>query len=80
MRTVNATEAMANIFQIIEEVELTRKPIQIKGKKASAILISEAGWRSIQETLYLSSIPGMVESILEGGSQPVEECAKDLAW
>ena len=27
----------------------------------------------IQETLYLDSIPGMTESILEAGSEPVSE-------
>lgn len=30
-----------------------------------------------EETLYLMSIPGMVESILEGGSIPIEECIED---
>ena len=34
--------------------------------------------RAIQETLYLISIPGMRESILEGMSTPVEECEEDL--
>jgi prevent-host-death family protein len=80
MRTVNATEARAHIFQMIDEVDATRTPIQIKGKRSSAILISEADWRAIQETLYLSSIPGMVASILEGGSEPIGACAKDLPW
>lgn len=80
MRTINVTEARDSIFRIIDEVGSTSKPIQIKGKRASAILISEADWRSIQETLYLSSIPGMVESILEGGKESVEKCAKDLPW
>lgn len=44
------------------------------------MLISEDDWRSIQETLYLLSIPGMRESILEGGKEPIEECAEELEW
>lgn len=28
---------------------------------------------AIQETLYLNSIPGMAESILEAGEEPVSE-------
>jgi hypothetical protein len=33
--------------------------------------------RKIQETLYLTSIPGMKESILEGMAEPIEKCATD---
>lgn len=44
------------------------------------MLISEDDWRSIQETLYLLSIPGMRESILEGSKEPIEECAEELEW
>ena len=42
----------------------------ITGKRNNAVLISEEDWRSVQETLYLMSIPGMRESILEGMSAP----------
>jgi len=42
------------------------------------ILVSEADWRAIQETLYLTSIPGMRESIREGLKTPVEECDEEL--
>ena len=37
-------------------------------------LISEEDWNAIQETLYLISIPGMKESILEAAKEPVEDC------
>ena len=30
-----------------------------------------------QETLYLNSIPNLVESILEGGNTPVDECLSE---
>jgi antitoxin YefM len=43
-------------------------------------MICEDDWRSILETLYLLSISGMRESILEGGKEPVEECAEELEW
>ena len=44
------------------------------------MLVSEEDWRSIQETLYLLSIPGMRESIVEGLKTPVEECETKLDW
>jgi len=43
-------------------------------------LISEDDWRAVQETLYLHSVPGMRESILEGMKTPVAECDEDLDW
>ena len=31
-------------------------------------------WNAIQETLFLNAIPGMAESIIEGGNTPLEDC------
>lgn len=80
MKTVTATEARAKLYRLLEETAESSEPIQITGKRGNAVLISESDWRSIQETLYLLSIPGMRESILEGGKEPVEECAEELEW
>jgi hypothetical protein len=33
-----------------------------------------------EETLYLLSISGMKDTILEGAKEPVQECAPDLEW
>ena len=49
----------------------------------NAVLISEDDWRAIQETIFLNSIPGMTESILEGGNTPLSECLEyneDEEW
>ena len=43
-------------------------------------MISEEDWNAIQETLYLCSIPGMRESILEASKEPLEESVKELDW
>ena len=42
--------------------------------------LSDEDWQSIQETLYLSSIPGMRESIIKGLKTPVEDCFEELSW
>jgi PHD/YefM family antitoxin component YafN of YafNO toxin-antitoxin module len=46
------------------------------------LLISEQEWNEIQETLYLQSIPGMVESIHQSAAKTIEECidVKDINW
>ncbi|MDQ2947002.1 MAG: type II toxin-antitoxin system Phd/YefM family antitoxin [Acidobacteriota bacterium] len=46
----------------------------ITGPRSNAVLVGEEDWNSIQETLYLLSVPGMRESIREGLEGPVEEC------
>ena len=80
MPTLNATEARAKLYRLIDEATTSHEPIIIKGKRGNAVLISEDDWRSIQETIYLLNIPGMRESIREGLATPVEECTQELDW
>jgi len=80
MPTVNATEARSRLYKLLDEIAQSHEPVLITGKRANAVLISENDWRSIQETLHLLSISGMRESIREGLSTPVEECADKLDW
>lgn len=80
MTTLSATEARKCLYNLVDEVALSHAPVQIVGKRHSAVLISEEDWRSIQETLYLTSIPGMRESIREGLKTPIEECGEELEW
>ncbi len=80
MTTLTATEARKRLYSLVDEVKESHEPVQIVGKRSSAVLISEDDWRAIQETLYLTSIPGMRESIREGLATHVEECDKDFDW
>ena len=59
----NASQARANLFKLLEQVNQESKPCIITSRKGDGVLISKADWESIQETLYLQSIPGFVESI-----------------
>jgi len=54
--------------------------VQISGKRGNAVLLSEADWNAIQETLHLVSIPGMRESILAGLATPTEELSDQPGW
>ncbi|MEO1022824.1 MAG: type II toxin-antitoxin system Phd/YefM family antitoxin [Bacteroidota bacterium] len=80
MKTLTATQARKDIYRLIDETSDTRKPIQITGKRTNAILIGEEDWRSIQETLHLTSIPGMQESILDGMNTPLDQTDEELDW
>jgi antitoxin YefM len=80
MSTLTATEARKRLYTLLDDVAESHDPIQIVGKRNSAVLVSEEDWRAIQETLFLSSIPEMRESIREGLKTPVEQCEEELDW
>ena len=82
MQTYNVTNARANLYSLLNEVVQNHTPIQILGKSGNAVLLSEEDWRSIEETLYLYSVPGMVESIKEAANEPLEDCisADEVEW
>ena len=63
MSTLTASEARAKLYRLIDEAAESHIPIRITGKRNSAVLVSENDWASVQETMYLLSIPGMRESI-----------------
>jgi antitoxin YefM len=80
MTTLSATEARKCLYSLLDDVAASHDPIQIVGKRHSAVLVSEEDWRAIQETLFLTSIPGMRESIQDGIKCPIEECDEELEW
>ena len=65
MEIVSASKARANLFSLVEDVNKDHLPRIITSKKGDAVLLSKDDWESLQETLYLQSIPGLVESIRE---------------
>lgn len=78
MTAISATKARENIYQIMADVNANSQPITITNNRGkNAVLISEDDWNAIQETLFLNSIPGMTESIIEGGNTPLEECLSE---
>jgi len=80
MTTISATEARKQLYKLLDDVSQSHEPIQITGKRGSAVLVSEDDWRSVQETLYLVSIPGMRESLLKGMATPLDELEDELDW
>ena len=80
MSAVSASEARKRLYKLVDEVKESHEPIQIVGKRNSAFLVAEEDWRAIEETIYLTSIPGMRKSILQGLKTPVEECEEEPGW
>ncbi|MFQ5647139.1 MAG: type II toxin-antitoxin system Phd/YefM family antitoxin [bacterium] len=80
MKTLTSNQAQIRLASLLEETAVSHEPIQITSKNFNGILISEEDWRGIQETIYLTSIPGMKDAITEGLKTPVSECDKELGW
>ena len=77
MDIYTASQARANLFKLLEKVNLESKPCIITSRKGDGVLISKDDWESIQETLYLESIPGMKESIKQGIATSLEDCVSE---
>jgi antitoxin YefM len=80
MTTITATEARKGLYKLLDDVAASHEPVQITGKRGNAVLVSQEDWDSVQETLYLVSIPGMRDSILAGMATPTAELEDKLDW
>lgn len=78
MTAISATAARTTLYRLIANLQGGEGPVLITGKKGNAVLVSEEDWRAIEETLYLTSIPGMTESIKRGLKEPVSRSAKKI--
>lgn len=81
MTIYTSTQARAKLFNLIDETNQTHEPIYIKGKRGDAVILSKEDYESMQETLYLHSIPGLVEEIISASEEPIEGCiSHEKAW
>ena len=67
--------AKKNLSQLVSDVinDISETVVIVNESGKNAVLVSEDNWKSLQETLYLYSIPGMVDSIVEAGKEPLSE-------
>lgn len=63
--TVTATEARQNLFRLVRRSVKGHIPVKITSKEGDAVLVSEADYEGLLETLELLSVPGMRKSIQE---------------
>ena len=85
MDSINITNARKNLYQLVSEVNVGYNPVTIINNRGkNAVLISEEEWKNIEETLYLSSIPGYVDDIKKIDSEEnwdkAEEYKSDDEW
>lgn len=79
MINMNATNFRKQLFEMLDQTIKYNEPVNINTKNGNAVLISEEEYNSLIETLYLTSIPGMKEKLVNGANTPIEEC-DDFEW
>ncbi|MCL1861751.1 MAG: type II toxin-antitoxin system Phd/YefM family antitoxin, partial [Proteobacteria bacterium] len=74
MLNTNATNFRKDMFNLLEQTIRFNEPINISTKDGNAVVISEEDYNGLMETLYLSSMPDVKNTILEGLNTPISEC------
>ena len=77
MTNTNVTNFRKDIYELLEQTIKFNEPINISTKDGNAVLISEADYNGLMETLYLITLPGMKEKIVEGINTAKEECLSE---
>lgn len=80
MTAISVTKARANLYRLVDQANEESQTITITGKRGNAVLIGEDDWSAIQETLYLNSIPGMSQSVIEADQEGIEAASNGLDW
>lgn len=81
MSIYTSTQARAKLFHLIDETNDSHEPIYVKGKRNEAVIISKEDYESMQESLYLHSVPGLVQKIMDASDEPIEKCVSHKeAW
>jgi len=64
------TNFRENLFDLLEQTLKQDETVTISTKGGNAVMVREDTYNALLETLYLSSIPGLKGSILEGAKTP----------
>jgi len=82
MKHTTSTNFRNNLFDLLEQTLKHNEVIAISTKEGNAVMPSEDTYNALIETLYLTSIPGLKESILEGANTPTSALisCSEIQW
>ena len=79
MTNINITNLRKNLFDYINQAVEFNDVINVNTKMGNAVIISEADYNGLMETLYLSRNQKVKDEIVEGINTPLEECVEEGA-
>ncbi len=74
MTNTNITAFRKNVFGFVDQAVTYGEVVNVSTKNGNAVILSEADYNAMIETLFLTSIPGMTDSIRAAAAEPPEEC------
>lgn len=82
MTNTNITNFRKNVFDYINQAIDFNEVVNVSTKNGNAIIMSEADYNALMETLYISSVPGLAAEITEAGRTPLSECVPEdeVVW
>lgn len=82
MTNINITNFRKDIYELLERTIKYNEPINISTKNGNAVVLSEEDYNNLMETLYISSVPGLKEDIIEGLKEDIKDCVdeKEVEW
>ncbi|PCH56473.1 MAG: prevent-host-death family protein [Legionellales bacterium] len=82
MQTIPISNARSDLFNIANSITESHEPIMLTSKKGNIVMLAAEDFAAIQETLYIHSIPGLVNDIKNSRNDPDSEfCTRDeLEW
>lgn len=82
MTNTNVTNFRKNIYELLKQTIDFNEPVNISTKDGNAVLISEADYNGLMETVYLTSMPEMKEKLIKGKNTPKEDCVaeEEVEW
>ena len=73
MAVTNISVLRKNLFSSIDNVIEYNDSITVSTKKGNAVIVSEAEYNAMLETIYLVSQPGLVEKIKSGEKEDISK-------
>lgn len=82
MINTTATNLRKNLFGMLEQTIKYNEPVTVSTKTGNAVILSEEEYNAMMETLYLSSMPGTKQDIIEGLQTPIDDCIdeSEVTW
>jgi len=82
MTNTNITNFRKSIYTMLENTIKYNEPINISTKNGNAVVLSEEDYNNLMETLYISSIPGLKEDVIQGLNEDSSEYIpeEDVEW
>lgn len=82
MTNTTITNFRKNVFDYLNAVVSCNDIINVTTKEGNAVVVSAEEYNGLLETLFLTSVPGMKQQLVESLSEPLDTMtdAKEVDW